>query len=69
MLRPYAPAAVARWTWRPATVRAPRVLRAEFDECPLGDLSLWGRRSALFLGEAEQKRLWQQGVDPWEGKR
>ncbi|MEU6982217.1 hypothetical protein ABZ946_02150 [Streptomyces sp. NPDC046324] len=46
-----------------------RVLRGEFDECPLGDLSLWGRQSALFLGEGEQKRLWQEGVDPWEGKR
>ncbi|MFD0075022.1 hypothetical protein ACFVIY_21590 [Streptomyces sp. NPDC127166] len=46
-----------------------RVLRGEFDECPLGDLALWGRPSALFLGDDEQRRLWSQGIDPWEGKR
>ncbi|MFE2561204.1 hypothetical protein ACFXGT_35380 [Streptomyces sp. NPDC059352] len=45
-----------------------RVLRGEFDECPLGDVALWGRPSALFLSEAEQRSLWAQGVDPWEGK-
>ncbi|MFF8382025.1 hypothetical protein ACF07V_38700 [Streptomyces sp. NPDC015661] len=45
-----------------------RVLRAEFDECPLGDLTLWGRGPALFLTETEQKRLWARGVNPWEGK-
>ncbi|MFE0652558.1 hypothetical protein ACFVZH_28685 [Streptomyces sp. NPDC059534] len=46
-----------------------RLLRRDFAECPLGDTALWGRPSSLFLREAEQKRLWAQGVNPWEGKR
>ncbi|KUM76303.1 SMI1/KNR4 family protein [Streptomyces sp. ISL-22] len=45
-----------------------RVLRAEFDECPLGDLSLWGRGSATFLNRREQQRLWKEGIDPWTGE-
>ncbi|MFB7455588.1 MULTISPECIES: hypothetical protein [unclassified Streptomyces] len=45
-----------------------RVLRAEFDECPLGDLSLWGRESATFLNRREEQRLWKEGLDPWTGE-
>ncbi|EST30966.1 hypothetical protein [Streptomyces niveus] len=44
-----------------------RVLRAEFAECPLSDLSLWGRHPALFLSESEEERLLEQGIDPWAG--
>ncbi|MEU0245245.1 SMI1/KNR4 family protein [Streptomyces sp. NPDC006235] len=45
-----------------------RVIRAEFDDCPLGDLSFWGTDSALFLNEAEQRRRLAQGLDPWTGE-
>jgi hypothetical protein len=45
-----------------------RLLRAEFDECPLGDLSLWGRGSAVFLTVSEYQRRLEQGLDPWTGK-
>lgn len=45
-----------------------RLLRAEFDECPVGDLSLWGRRSATFLTESEQRRRLKEGLDPWTGE-
>ncbi|UYQ65015.1 SMI1/KNR4 family protein [Streptomyces peucetius] len=45
-----------------------RVLRADFDECPLGDLSLWGKESAVFLNEREYDRLLEQGLDPWTGE-
>lgn len=44
-----------------------RVLRADFDECPLGDLSLWGKTPAKFLNKREDLRLWRQGLDPWTG--
>ncbi|MFE4415574.1 SMI1/KNR4 family protein [Streptomyces sp. NPDC056821] len=44
-----------------------RVLRAEFDKCPLGDLSLWGVGSALFLNASEERRRLEQGLDPWTG--
>ncbi|MFE6334245.1 hypothetical protein ACFVOK_13635 [Streptomyces sp. NPDC057798] len=45
-----------------------RLLRAEFDECPLGDLSLRGRGSAVFLMVSEYQRRLEQGLDPWTGK-
>lgn len=45
-----------------------RVLRADFDDCPLGGLDLWGRQSATFLTEREQQRLLKEGLDPWTGK-
>ncbi|SOD84263.1 hypothetical protein [Streptomyces sp. Ag109_G2-15] len=45
-----------------------RLLRADFDECPLGDLSLWGRQSATFLTESEKQRLVKEGLDPWTGE-
>ncbi|PBC61813.1 hypothetical protein BKI49_22745 [Streptomyces sp. Tue6028] len=45
-----------------------RLLRADFDDCPLGDLSLWGRWSVTFLTEREQQRLLKAGLDPWTGE-
>ncbi|MGW5658907.1 SMI1/KNR4 family protein [Streptomyces sp. NPDC003758] len=45
-----------------------RMLRADFDECPLGGLSLWGKQPATFLNEREEKRLLRQGLDPWTGE-
>ena len=45
-----------------------RVLRGGFDECPLGDLSLWGRESAVFLNRDEEERMWEAGLDPWTGE-
>lgn len=45
-----------------------RVLRADFDECPLSDLSLWGSDSVRFLNDRERRRLRRQGLNPWAGK-
>ncbi|MGW5634965.1 SMI1/KNR4 family protein [Streptomyces sp. NPDC003832] len=45
-----------------------RVFRAEFDRCPLGDLSLWGNGSPRFLHRDEEKRLRDSGIDPWTGE-
>ncbi|MGW7288158.1 SMI1/KNR4 family protein [Streptomyces sp. NPDC054847] len=45
-----------------------RVLRAEFDECPLGGLALWGRHPVKFLNRREYDRLLKQGLDPWTGE-
>ncbi|HEY3003110.1 MAG TPA: hypothetical protein VGJ44_12255, partial [Kribbellaceae bacterium] len=44
-----------------------RVLQADFPECPLGDLSLWGRKSATFLNHREYMRRLRAGLDPWTG--
>lgn len=41
-----------------------KMMRAEFDECPLGDASLWGK-SAPFMHWREQQRCWlSQGTIP-----
>lgn len=45
-----------------------RVLRSDFDECPLGGLNLWGIGSTRFLTPREEKRLLRAGLDPWTGK-
>jgi hypothetical protein len=45
-----------------------RILRADFDECPLGGLPLWGTQPATFLNEREEQRRLKQGLDPWTGE-
>lgn len=45
-----------------------RVLRREFDECPLGDESIWGRGRVTFLTPKEQERRLKAGLDPWTGE-
>ncbi|MGW9136522.1 SMI1/KNR4 family protein [Streptomyces sp. NPDC055681] len=45
-----------------------RVLEAEFDECPLGGLTLWGNASPRFLHRDEEQRLRASGLDPWTGE-
>lgn len=45
-----------------------RILRADFDECPLGDLSLWGKEPATFLTRSEEQRRLKAGLDPWTGE-
>ncbi|MFI7869793.1 SMI1/KNR4 family protein [Streptomyces salinarius] len=44
------------------------VFRAEFDRCPLGDLSLWDATSPRFLHRDEQQRLRGSGINPWTGE-
>ncbi|WP_093777593.1 SMI1/KNR4 family protein [Streptomyces sp. yr375] len=44
-----------------------RVFRADFDECPLGSLSLWGNESPKFVHRDEERRLRVAGMDPWSG--
>jgi hypothetical protein len=44
-----------------------RVLQADFPECPLGDLSIWGRKSATFLTRSEYMRRLREGLDPCTG--
>ncbi len=45
-----------------------RVLRAQFADCPLGDLSLWSRGAVTFLNEREEQRRIDEGLDPWTGE-
>ncbi|MER5436536.1 hypothetical protein [Streptomyces sp. NPDC002588] len=44
-----------------------RMMSAEFDECPLGDASLWGR-TAPFVHWREAQRRWLAGLDPETGE-
>ncbi|MEU9339464.1 hypothetical protein AB0D49_41060 [Streptomyces sp. NPDC048290] len=44
-----------------------RMMLAEFDECPLGDASLWGRPGA-FVSWREQRRRLVAGLDPLTGE-
>ncbi|MER7673980.1 hypothetical protein ABTY61_36735 [Kitasatospora sp. NPDC096128] len=43
------------------------VFQEEFDECPIGELSLRGAREPRFLNWREEKRLIAAGVHPWKG--
>lgn len=45
-----------------------RILRADFADCPLGDVSLWGRHPVTFLNQREYQRLLKAGLDPWTGE-
>ncbi|MFE2276910.1 SMI1/KNR4 family protein [Streptomyces sp. NPDC059454] len=45
-----------------------RIFRAEFDECPLGAVTLWGSSAPTFLHAREQARLRAVGLDPWTGE-
>ncbi|MFF4155495.1 SMI1/KNR4 family protein [Streptomyces sp. NPDC001678] len=45
-----------------------RVFLAEFVECPLSGVHLWGVTSPKFLHWKEEKRVWDNGIDPWTGK-
>ncbi|MGI5520062.1 hypothetical protein ACQEUX_03825 [Micromonospora sp. CA-259024] len=44
-----------------------RMMLAQFDKCPLGDTSLWGR-SAPFVSWREQRRRLVAGLDPLTGE-
>lgn len=44
-----------------------RLMTADFDECPLGDLSLWGRAGS-FVHHEEQRRRFDAGLDPMTGE-
>ncbi|MFC3998459.1 SMI1/KNR4 family protein [Nocardiopsis sediminis] len=44
-----------------------KMMRAEFDECPLGDTSLWGR-TAPFVHWRERQRRWLAGRSPKTGE-
>ncbi|RSN99578.1 hypothetical protein DMH26_18015 [Streptomyces sp. WAC 05379] len=44
-----------------------KMMQAEFDECPLGDASLWGK-TAPFVHWREQQRRWLAGLDPETGE-
>lgn len=44
------------------------VLRAEFESCPLGDRSLWGKDGLTFLNRREEQRRTKAGLDPWTGE-
>lgn len=45
-----------------------RHLEGDFPTCPLGDVYLFGRRSAMFLTRTEYMRRLRSGVDPWTGE-
>ncbi|MFF5974045.1 hypothetical protein ACFY7C_21240 [Streptomyces sp. NPDC012769] len=45
-----------------------KIIRAEFDVCPIGDLAVWGKAGVKFLHHREERRLYESGVDPWTGE-
>ncbi|MEU3450540.1 SMI1/KNR4 family protein [Streptomyces thermolilacinus] len=45
-----------------------RLLRADFDACPMTDVSIWGDPAPLFLHPREEDRLREMGLDPWTGE-
>lgn len=45
-----------------------RVLRADFDECPVSNATLWGEGTARLLNFREEERFLDEGVDPWTGE-
>jgi hypothetical protein len=45
-----------------------RLFRADFPECPLGGVSLWGDGSPRFLHRDEERRIRDAGIDPWSGR-
>ncbi|WP_328958468.1 hypothetical protein [Kitasatospora purpeofusca] len=40
----------------------------EFDDIPIGEVSLWGNASPRFLNWREEIRLFESGVSPWTGR-
>ncbi|MFF9497259.1 hypothetical protein [Streptomyces flaveolus] len=44
-----------------------RLMNADFDECPLSALSLWGR-AGTFVHHEEQERRFHAGRDPMTGE-
>ncbi|WP_374985674.1 hypothetical protein [Streptomyces fradiae] len=45
-----------------------RLLHADFDACPMTDVSIWGDPAPLFLHPREEDRLREMGLDPWTGE-
>ncbi|HWS37515.1 MAG TPA: hypothetical protein VN408_32890 [Actinoplanes sp.] len=45
-----------------------RLLDGAFPECPLGDLTLFGRTNAMYLTTTEYWRRRRSGRDPWTGE-
>ncbi|MHC5704597.1 hypothetical protein OTC26_024580 [Streptomyces tirandamycinicus] len=45
-----------------------KVFRADFPECPISDLSLWGNSAPRFLHMQEEQRIRDTGIDPWTGE-
>jgi hypothetical protein len=45
-----------------------RILRADFADCPLSGVSLWGKHPAVVLNQREYQRLLKAGQDPWTGE-
>jgi hypothetical protein len=45
-----------------------RMFRAEWEECPLGAISLWDVSEVVFLSTREEDRFWAAGLDPWTGE-
>ncbi|MFI1169962.1 SMI1/KNR4 family protein [Streptomyces melanogenes] len=43
-----------------------RVFTAEFEECPISDVAVWGTRPQ-FLHALEEERLREAGLNPWTG--
>ncbi|MFF2949833.1 hypothetical protein ACFVVU_00575 [Kitasatospora sp. NPDC057965] len=45
-----------------------RLFTRDFDQCPLGDASLWGDPSPHFVHWREARRRFESGVDPFTGE-
>ncbi|MFI1154884.1 hypothetical protein [Streptomyces sp. NPDC020817] len=42
-----------------------KVIRGDFDLCPLTDASLFGIESARFLTSTQEAEMMEQGINPW----
>ncbi|MFE9403996.1 hypothetical protein ACFYNY_19710 [Streptomyces sp. NPDC006530] len=55
------------WTVYPCTLTEfiLRIIRGDFDECPISDASLFGMESPRFLTVRQETALMDQGINPW----
>ncbi|MBT1190225.1 hypothetical protein HET69_41220 [Streptomyces sp. CJ_13] len=55
------------WTVYPCTLTEfiLRIIRGDFNECPISDESLLGMESPRFLTVRQEKELMDQGINPW----
>ncbi|WP_328394129.1 hypothetical protein OHS70_05205 [Streptomyces sp. NBC_00390] len=45
-----------------------RLIIGEFDACPISDTTLWNAGTGRFLHWREERRLQDEGIDPWTGE-
>ncbi|MFB7916201.1 SMI1/KNR4 family protein [Streptomyces sp. NPDC056061] len=64
------PSPVSPWTVYPVGMAEflSRLILGEFDTCPVAETTLWNAGTGRFLHWREEKRLVDEGIDPWTGE-